>query len=79
MNHTWYIAGGHNHPGTNLPANVTGDCPHRHRTSAAAQRCIDSMDAAVKRGHGRNAYADRIVIEVIDGRKVRRVFGEVSS
>lgn len=67
----YWIAGGHNLPGHNLPGNVTGDCPHHHRTPEAAQHCIDRMDAAIKRGHGRNAYCDRVVIEVIDGRKQR--------
>lgn len=51
-------------PGTGLPANVTGDCPHRHRTPEAAQRCIDALDRSIKRGHGRNAYADRVVVAV---------------
>lgn len=57
----WYSAGADYHPGTNLPANVTGECPHRHRTPEAAQRCIDQMSAAISRGHG-NAYCDRVVM-----------------
>ncbi len=44
--------------------NVTGDCPHRHRTAEAAQACIDRTDRAIKRGHGRYAYCDRWVIEI---------------
>jgi len=59
---TWYSAGSEYHPGTNLPRSVTGECPHRHRTPEAARRCIEEMDAAIKRGHGRDAYCDRIVM-----------------
>ena len=67
-----YIAGGYNHPGTNLPSNVTGDCPHVHRSIEAAQKCIAEMDASIKRGQGRSAYCDRIVIELdAYGNKVR--------
>lgn len=66
-----YIAGAPFMPGTNLPSNVTGECPHRHRTPEAAQRCIDDMDRRIKRGHGRHAYCDRVVIEVSpNGRQV---------
>jgi len=53
-----------NQPGTNIPANVTGDCPHLHKTPEAARRCIDDMDRAIKRGHGSDAYCDRSIIEV---------------
>jgi len=42
--------------------NVTGDCPHRHRSFKAAERCIESMDAAIKRGHGKAAFCDRVVM-----------------
>lgn len=49
-------------PGTNLHANVTGDCPHKHRTYKAAQNCIDRTNRAIKRGHGSNAYCDRDVV-----------------
>lgn len=67
-----FIAGGHNHLGTTLPANVTGDCPHKHRTAEAAEACIARHDAAIKRGHGSNAYSDRVVIELdYQGHKVR--------
>lgn len=59
---TIYIAGACYHPGTTLPNNVTGECPHRHRTPEAAQKCIDTLDASIKRGHGSNAYCDRIVM-----------------
>lgn len=62
MSKRYYFAGGRRMPGTGLPANVTGDCPHRHRTPEAAERCIDDMDRAIKRGHGPNAYCDRIVM-----------------
>jgi hypothetical protein len=63
---THYKAGAPHHPGTALPNNVTGECPHRHRTPEAAQRCVARADRAIKRGHGTNAYSDRIVIEVAD-------------
>lgn len=66
---TYYIAGAPNHPGTTLPANVRGDCPHRHRTPEAAQRCADADDRSVKKGHGQHAYSDRRVIRVVDGVK----------
>jgi len=76
MESTRWIAGGYNLPGTNVPANVTGDCPHLHLTSEAAQRCISATDKAIKRGHGRNAYCDRIVIEVeVDHGHVRKLAG----
>jgi hypothetical protein len=57
-----YYAGAPCIPGTGLPRNVTGNCPHEHRTPEAAQRCIDALDRAIKRGHGPNAYCDRIVM-----------------
>lgn len=60
----YYVAGSPWHAGTNLHRNVTGECPHHHRTPDAAQKCIDALDRAIKRGHGRNAYADRVVMEV---------------
>lgn len=37
--------------GTNMPANLTGECPHLHRTPEAAQACIDRM-AAGPTGNG---------------------------
>jgi len=57
-----YFAGAPRHAGTTLPANVTGDCDHDHRTPEAAQACIEATDRAIKRGHGPNAYCDRIVM-----------------
>jgi hypothetical protein len=57
-----YRAGAPWHPGTNLPRNVTGECPHRHRTPQAAQRCIDELDRSIKNGHGAGAYCDRVVM-----------------
>ena len=57
-----YRAGGVRAPGTDWASNVTGDCPHLHRTPEAAQACIDDMDRKIKRGHGPNAYCDRIVL-----------------
>jgi hypothetical protein len=64
----WYYAGAPRRPGTPIPMNVTGDCPHRHRSPEAAQRCIDDMDRSIKRGHGQNAYCDRVVMVVeVDG------------
>ena len=59
---TRYRAGSTWHPGTALPDNVTGECPHEHHTAAAAQACIDRLDAAIKRGHGPNAGCDRHVM-----------------
>ena len=59
-----YTAGCKHHPGTGLPSNVVGECSHRHRTPEAAQRCIDSLDRSIKRGHGRHAYADQVVMAV---------------
>lgn len=64
---THYVAGATWMPGTNLANNAMGECPHRHRTPEAAERCIDKLDRAVKRGNGPNAYCDRVVIEVTDG------------
>jgi len=61
---TWYMAGAAWAPGTTMPDNVTGECGHRHRTPEAAQRCIDKLDRAIKRGHGPNAYCDRAVVIV---------------
>lgn len=58
----WFFAGAARIPGTGLPGNVTGDCPHRHRTPEAAQRCIDAADRAIKAGHGPAAYSDRVVM-----------------
>ena len=58
----YFYAGAPYHPGTNLPSNVTGECPHRHRTAAKAQDCIRKLDRSIKRGHGLNAYCDRIVM-----------------
>lgn len=63
---TRYIAGGKRIPTTDLPGNVTGDCPHLHRTPQAAQACIEATDRAIKRGHGPNAYCDRIVLACDD-------------
>lgn len=57
-----WIAGGARHPGTGMPSNVTGDCPHLHRTPDAARSCIERTDRAIKRGNGPNAYADRLVL-----------------
>jgi len=57
-----YRAGAPHHPSTTLPSNVTGECPHLHRTPEAAEACIDRHDRAIKRGHGRNAYSDRVVM-----------------
>jgi len=66
----YYLGGAPFLPGTNLPGNVTGECPHRHRTPAAARACIESVDRAIKRGHGENAYCDRVVM-VTDGQGTR--------
>ena len=60
----YYVAGSVHHPGTTLPRNVTGECPHRHRTIAGAARCIEAHDRAIKQGHGPHAFSDRQVIEV---------------
>lgn len=58
----YYYAGAPYKPGTNLPDNVTGECKHQHTTPDEAQRCIDNLDASIKRGHGRSAYCDRVVM-----------------
>lgn len=57
-----YYAGARYHIGTCLPSNVTGECDHEHATAAEAQECIDDLDAAIKRGNGRAAYCDRVVM-----------------
>lgn len=57
-----YYGGAPRHPGTPLPSNVTGECPHEHRTPEAAQRCIDDVDRSIKRGNGPGAYCDRVVM-----------------
>lgn len=62
MSATYWFAGGPRHPGTDMATNVRGDCPHRHRTPRAAARCVEADDRAVRAGHGRNAYSDRIVM-----------------
>jgi len=62
-----FFAGAERPPGATLPTNVSGDCPHHHRTPEAAQRCIDQLDRSIKNGHGPNAYADREVM-VQEGR-----------
>lgn len=62
----YYVAGAPYHPGTRMPTNVTGECPHRHRTPEAAERCIEQMDRAIKAGHGPNAYCDRQVVAFSD-------------
>lgn len=62
MTSAYFYAGAPNIPGTGMPRNVTGNCPHRHRTPEAAQRCIDAADRSIKAGHGPNAYADQIVM-----------------
>lgn len=59
---TTYTAGAPWHAGTMLPTNVTGECPHEHRSPEAAQRCIDALDRSIKRGHGQHAHADRRVM-----------------
>lgn len=58
----YFYAGAPLMPGTNLPSNVTGECGHKHRTPEAAERCITALDRAIKRGHGPNAYCDRVVM-----------------
>ena len=70
MSTTYYVAGALFVPGTNLTSNVTGDCAHKHRTATAARQCIARHDAAIKRGHGNNAYSDRKVIMVSGDRSV---------
>jgi hypothetical protein len=60
--HFYYYAGAPNHPGTTLPANVTGNCPHHHRSYETAERCIRETDRAIKRGNGPAAYCDRQVM-----------------
>ena len=57
-----YFAGAPRLAGTTLPGNVTGDCSHTHRTPEAAQACIVAKDRSIKRGHGSNAYCDRVVM-----------------
>lgn len=59
---TYYFAGALSIPGTGIPNNVTGNCPHRHLKPETAQACIDKMDRAIKRGHGNNAFCDRQII-----------------
>jgi hypothetical protein len=68
---THYVAGATWLPGTMVPNNVTGECPHKHRTPEAAQRCIDRLDRSIKRGYGPNAFADRHVM-VVDEKGHRR-------
>lgn len=64
----YFTAGGMNHPGTGMPANVTGDCPHRHRSPDTAQRCIDDANRRLQSHEGtRNAYYDRGVIAHVNG------------
>lgn len=65
---THYVAGATWMHGTNVANNVTGECPHRHRTPEAAQRCIDRMDRAIARANP-GAYCDRVVIEVSAGHR----------
>lgn len=67
-----YFGGARYRAGTRLPGNVTGECGHHHRTPELAQRCIDRHDAAIKRGHGLNAYSDRVVMvrTLVGGRVV---------
>lgn len=67
----YYYAGAPCHPGTTLPANVTGECDHKHRTGRSAQKCIAELDRAIKRGHGQAAYCDRQVMAIlVDGSRV---------
>lgn len=61
----FFYAGAPLVPGTCQPNNVTGECGHQHKTPEAAQRCIDQMDRAIKIGHGKSAYCDRIVMTAI--------------
>jgi hypothetical protein len=66
----YYYAGAPHRPGSNLPSNMTGECEHQHRTPEAAQRCIDALDASIKRGHGQSAYCDRrVMVHEADGRR----------
>ena len=58
----YYYGGAPYHPGTSLPNNVTGECPHKHKTPGAAQRCIDDMTRSMREGHGPAAYCDRVVM-----------------
>lgn len=58
----WWYAGAPFQPGTEIPNNVTGECPHKHRSPDAAQGCIDRVDASMKRRFGENAYCDRVVM-----------------
>ena len=58
----YYYAGAPYHFGTNLPNNVTGECGHEHKTPEAAQRCIDELDASIKRGSNGSGYCDRVVM-----------------
>jgi hypothetical protein len=44
--------------------NIRGECPHRHRTLAAAQRRADRDDAGCRRQGG---YSDREALVVEDG------------
>jgi len=66
----YWIAGAHDDPGTGLPENRTGDCPHRHRSARTARQCIVATDRRMKKEHGESASCDRVVILVIDGEKL---------
>ncbi len=64
---SYYYAGGKRHLGTNLPANVMGDCPHKHRTPAAARACIERFTRQIQSQEwSRSGYCDRIVMVCTD-------------
>lgn len=50
---------------------VRGSCGHRHKTAESAARCVWKDNRDVRRGHGRDAYSDRVVrqLEVRSRRK----------
>lgn len=73
----YYYAGALRHPGTNLSTSITGDCSHRHRSQAAAARCIAQTDAAIRRGHGQYAHSGRQIVSVrADGSRSIVPFGD---
>lgn len=53
---------------------VRGSCGHVHRTYEAALRCCEADHQAVRRTYGRNHYSDRVVYQVIDGRRDREEY-----
>ena len=59
----YFYGGSPWHPGTSLTTNVMGDCPHKHRTPEAAQRCTDDLERRLQGVPGmRGAWVDRVVM-----------------